>query len=102
MKIAANHTVQNIDSVLKKRLNGAIADERVFIYKIKKMLKTQKSLLTILPNPVSTKSLHVAVSKRNPRHKEIVAAFNKALATMKGDGSYLKIIKSHDANELNW
>jgi len=102
MRLQANHDVQNIDRVLKKKIDTAIADERVLIYKINTLMPGNKSLLKILPNPVSINGLHVAVSKSNPKHKEIVAAFNKALATMKDDGSYLKIIKKHQSNELNW
>ncbi|MFV1984926.1 MAG: substrate-binding periplasmic protein [Thiohalomonadales bacterium] len=102
MRLQANHVVQNIDRVLKKQIDATIADERVLIYKINTLLTTSKNSFKILPNPVSVNTLHVAVSRANPKYKEIVSAFNKALATMKKDGSYLKIIEQHDSNELNW
>lgn len=102
MKLSANHVIQNIDSVLKGKIHATIADERVLIYKINSMMKHNKPLFTILPKSVSIKGLHVAVSKKNPKHKEIVAAFNKALIAMKEDGSYLKILKKHQSKELDW
>ncbi|MFV2060627.1 MAG: substrate-binding periplasmic protein [Gammaproteobacteria bacterium] len=102
MRLQANQNFQNIDLVFKKQIDAAIADERVFIYKINSVLPNSKSQFKILPIPVSINSLHVAVSKANPQYKEIVAAFNKALITMKDDGSYLKILKSHESNELKW
>lgn len=103
MKLSANHVIQNINSVLKKKIHATIADERVLIYKINSMMIHNKPLFKILPKPVSIKGLHVAVSRKNPKHKEIVAAFNKALLEMKQDGSYLKILQRHQKpKELEW
>lgn len=102
MKVSANHVIQNIDSVLKKKIDATIADERVLKYKINSLMKHNKKLFKILPKPISIKGLHVAVSRKNSKHKEIVAAFNKALITMKNDGSYLKILQRHQSKELDW
>jgi len=102
MRFQANQNFQNIDLVFKKQIDAAIADERVFIYKINSTMPNSKLQFKILQVPVSINGLHVAVSRANVNHKKIVSAFNKALATMKDDGSYLKIIKRHESKELRW
>jgi polar amino acid transport system substrate-binding protein len=102
MRFQANQNFQNIDLVFKKRIDAAIADERVFIYKINSIMPNSKSQFKILPIPVSVNGLHVAVSKSNPNYRKIVSAFNRTLAKLKENGSYLQIIKRHESKELQW
>jgi polar amino acid transport system substrate-binding protein len=102
IRVQSTHVTQNINAVLRSRIDATIADERVLICKINNMLEASKKAFTILPKPVSIKGLHVAVSKMNPNHKKIVADFNKALASMKKDGSYNKILLKHESKELVW
>jgi polar amino acid transport system substrate-binding protein len=56
--------------------------------------------LEFLPNPLIKRGVHIAVSKSNPRHKEIIAKFNKALEAMKNDGTYESILKKHEMIKL--
>jgi polar amino acid transport system substrate-binding protein len=41
--------------------------------------------------------VHIGVSRENPAHAQIVADFDKAIAAMKQDGSYAKIVAKHKA-----
>ena len=48
-----------------------------------------------LPRSLSENSLHILVSLKHPDHEKIVAAFDKAIAAMKADGSYDTLFKLH-------
>jgi len=48
-----------------------------------------------LPKSLSENSLHILVSLKNPDHEKIVADFDKAIAAMKADGSYDRLLKLH-------
>jgi len=41
------------------------------------------------------RGIHIGVSRENPDHEKIVAAFNKAIKEMKKDGSYDAIVAKH-------
>jgi polar amino acid transport system substrate-binding protein len=43
-------------------------------------------------NSLSSNPLHVTSGKKNPRHKEIIKAFNMGLADIKANGTYAKIM----------
>ena len=44
---------------------------------------------------LSTNNLYIAVGRKNPQQKEIIAAFNRGLSIIKGDGTYNRILESH-------
>ena len=44
---------------------------------------------------MSENSLHILVSLRHPQHAQIVAGFDKAIAAMKADGSYARLLKDY-------
>jgi polar amino acid transport system substrate-binding protein len=48
-----------------------------------------------LPKSLSENSLHVLVSLKRADHQQIVMDFDKAIADMKADGTYDKLIKLH-------
>ncbi|MNW23223.1 hypothetical protein D3C71_2252000 [compost metagenome] len=54
-----------------------------------------RNAVEFLPRPLSENSLHILVSLKNPRHKQIVAGFEREIAAMKADGSYAKLMRQH-------
>lgn len=48
-----------------------------------------------LPKSLSENSLHMLVSIKRADHQQIVLDFDKAIADMKADGTYDKLIKLH-------
>lgn len=73
----------------------ALEDEivaRVLIAKENPALLTKVSFTE---NSLSSYSLHVTSGLKNPRHQEIIAAFNKGLAEIKASGEYAKILEKY-------
>ncbi len=89
------HVLQNINRVINRELDLTLDDERVLNYEIKHNISLNTEKLIFLPKSVSKNGLHIAVSRQNPKHKEIVQAFDKAILEMKKDGTYERILKLH-------
>lgn len=96
-RLPQNHLLQNLLLLKQGQIDLALGEQRKIRYELKKYMKNQSAEITILPNPLIRKGTHIAVSKSNPRHKEIIAGFNNALKAMKADGSYGSIVKKYDA-----
>ncbi len=89
------HVLQNITRVINGELELTLDDKRVLEYEIKHNIGLNKEKLVFLPKPVSKNGLYIAVSRHNPKHKEIVQAFDKAIDEMRKDGTYDRILKMH-------
>lgn len=94
-KVPSNHVILNLLDVAHGRLDATLDDELVLQYGISRYLKNTSTELEILPKPVSSRGLRIAVSKANPNHKEIVTAFNKAIDQMRNDGTYKRIVEQY-------
>ena len=77
-----------------------LGDIRKIRYEINKYMKSSVKKLEILPQALIKRGAHIAVSKANPDHAEIIVKFNKALESMKNDGTYDAIIKKHERPAL--
>ena len=95
IRIPGTQVLENILRVLNREIELTLDDERVLKYEIKHNIDTNKDKLVILPKSLSKNGLYIAVSKKNPKHKEIAQAFDKAIADMKKDGTFERIIKAH-------
>jgi len=89
------HVLQNITRVLNGELELTLDDQRVLEYEIKNNISLNRDKLVFIPKSVSKNGLYIAVSRLNPKHKEIVKAFNKAIVAMRKDGTYDRILKLH-------
>ncbi|UCE90415.1 MAG: amino acid ABC transporter substrate-binding protein [Pseudomonadota bacterium] len=96
IKIATNHVIQNLLRLSQGQIDLTLDDERVLHHELKQYMSQTADQFEILPKPLSENGLHIAVSKKNPAHKEIAAAFEKAIDKMKADGTYKAIIDLHD------
>ncbi len=83
--------LQNFKKLLKKRIDVFIVSQEVGYELLRKHFSSQQAqLFTSHPKPVrpSMANLHLLLSKRNPDHKNLMAAFNKGLKKIKASGKF--------------
>ena len=94
-----------MESHLVRLVNGeadlAVGDEWVLRHEIKQYLRSSAGQLELLPRPLDVRDLHIAVSRQHPRHERIIADFDAAIAAMREDGTFQKIIDSHVARYMD-
>lgn len=77
------------------RVRLTLEDEYVAHYFLQRESATVRDGVEFFGKPVSENSLHILVSLKNPRHAQIVAGFDQAIAAMKADGSYARLLKDY-------
>ncbi|WXL25323.1 transporter substrate-binding domain-containing protein [Ectopseudomonas mendocina] len=77
------------------RVELAVEDEIVVRYHLNRSLADIKEDLQFLSRPLSENGLHILVSLKHPQHRQIAQQFDEAIAAMKRDGSYERILKRH-------
>ena len=97
LRVAKNHIIQNILLLQQGRIDLVIGDEWVIRHELTQYFPNAIKEFEFLGRPVSRRGLHIAVSRTRPDHKEIITAFNKALAAMKADGSMEKLLEKYRA-----
>ncbi len=100
IKLPQNHLIQNLLFLTQDRIDMTLGDIRKVRFEINKYMKSSMKKLEFLPKALISRGVHIAVSKSNPKHAEIIAKFNKALDSIKKDGTYDAIIKKHDKSSL--
>jgi polar amino acid transport system substrate-binding protein len=101
IRLQQNYLIQNLLFLTQEKIDMTVGDVRKIRYEINKYMKTNMKDLEFLPKSLIKRGVHIAVSKSNPQHKEIIAKFNKALKAMKSDGTYKSIIKKHEMIKLH-
>ena len=84
---------ENVESLLAGELDLVLADARVAIYEVNQLVAAKN--VTLLPEPVMTRGLRIAVSRARPDHNEIIEAFNAAIVSMRSDGSYDSLLANY-------
>jgi len=97
IKIVERNLIQNLLKLKQGRLDLAVDDELVLQYEINQYMPNSMNKFEFLSKPLAVRGIHIGVSRENPNHAKIVAAFDKAIAEMKKDGSYDKIVQKHYA-----
>lgn len=97
IKIAERHLIQNLLKLTQGRIDLTLDDSRVLDYEINQFMPNRRSELVYMSKPLAIQGMRIGVSRDNPEHAQIVAGFNKAMAEMKKDGTYQKIIDKHKA-----
>lgn len=77
------------------RVDLAVEDEQVARYHLGPQLDGLGEPLGFLPQPLSENPLHILVRRSRPDHAEITERFNKALQSMRADGTYERILTRH-------
>ena len=96
IKIPENNLIQNLLKLVQGRIDLTLDDELVLQYQINRYMPHSMSELEFLPKPLAVRGIHIGVSRENPDHAKIVAAFNKAVKDMKKDGSFDAIVAKHN------
>jgi len=94
-KVSNPELLPAVGELVKGHYDLVIGDLNAINYVLLTFLPTESKNLEILPQSVGLSKLYVAVSKVNPKHAEIIKAFNEALRSMQQDGTYQTIIDSH-------
>lgn len=77
------------------RVDLALEDEYVARHSLAHEPAEVREQIEFLPGSLTENSLHILVSLQNPRHAEIVAAFDREILAMKADGSYDELFRRH-------
>ena len=94
-KIEGVDTFSNIKMLLAKRVDMIVEDEWVARYLLKNKFPVKNKKVEFLPKPLNVKNLHIIIRKTMMGHEKIISDFNDAIANMRKDGSYEKILKRH-------
>jgi len=95
IRLQQNYLLQNLLLLTQGKIDLALGDVRKIHFDLQQYMKGSIKNLEILPTALIIRGAHIAVSKDNPKHEEIIAGFNRALAMMKADGSYQAIFSRH-------
>ncbi|SLM32339.1 ABC-type amino acid transport/signal transduction systems, periplasmic component/domain [Desulfamplus magnetovallimortis] len=93
----SNDFITNIKKLThsSKRVDLAIEDEIVARVIIAKEDPALLEKIKFTENAISTSPLYVTCGLANPRHKELIDAFNKGLAIIKENGKYGIILENY-------
>ncbi|WDP89907.1 MAG: transporter substrate-binding domain-containing protein [Desulfobacter sp.] len=92
---AVSEFVTSIKKLVSGRIDLTLEDEIVAKNKISKKAPGMLDKIEFTKNSLSSKGLHVTSGLANPRHKEIIEAFNKGLEAIKADGTLAAILKGY-------
>ncbi len=84
-----------IKKLVKKRIDLAIEDQIVGSNKIMKKDPELLKQIEFTKNFLSSNGLHVTSGLKNPRHEELINAFDKGLEELKASGALDKIFQSY-------
>jgi polar amino acid transport system substrate-binding protein len=96
IKIPERHLIQNLLKLSRGRIDLALDDELVLRYEINRYMPNSLRDFEFLPKPLAVRGIHIGVSRENPDHARIVAAFDAAIRAMRKDGSFASIVARHD------
>lgn len=94
-KIPVRNFAVAVGMLAAGRVDLTLEDEYVVGYTLQRLPAAVRNAVELFGEPVAQNSLHILVSLKNPRHQQIVAGFDQAIAAMKADGSYAALIRQH-------
>lgn len=77
------------------RVSLAVEDEYVARYNLQREPQAVRDGVELIDPPLAQNSLHILVSLKHPQHQQIVERFEQAIAAMKADGSYARLLRQH-------
>ena len=95
--VSERNLIQNLLKLTQRRIDLTLDDELVLQYEINRFMPHSMAQLEFVPEPLAVRGVHIGVSRKHPEHEKIVADFNAAIAAMKKDGSYSRIVQRHMA-----
>lgn len=94
-KVPVHNFAMAVRMLVADRVELTLEDEYVARYYLARESARVRNAVEFLPKPLSENGLHILVSLKNPQHEQIVAGFDKAIAAMKADGSYERLLRQH-------
>ncbi len=94
--VEEHHLIQNLLNLLSGKVHFVIGDRRTVVFQLNEYLKDQIHKFQVVDIELPGRARHVAASLEFSDHKALVAAFNKALAEVRQDGSYDAIVRKWD------
>ncbi|OZG74993.1 amino acid ABC transporter substrate-binding protein [Hahella sp. CCB-MM4] len=86
--------------LLRGRVDFAIENELVARYRLGQVAPDSLAKIEFVEPPVSVNLVYVISGYRNPRHYEIITAFNRGLEIIRNNGEYLEILKRNGLQDL--
>ncbi len=77
------------------RVDLAVEDEYVARYNLQREPQQVRDGVVLVEPPLGENTLHILVSLKHPERARIVARFEQAIAAMKADGSYARLLRQH-------
>jgi polar amino acid transport system substrate-binding protein len=90
---------KNIKKLLMKRIDMTLEDEIVAKHLLSQEDPAALSQIKFSEGSLSHEELYIAAGYKNPRHEEIVSAFNKGLEIIKADGRLDKILNNKSLDD---
>ena len=91
--------VRNFSSAVRMlaagRVDLAVEDEYVARYNLQREPQDVRDGVMLVDPPLGENTLHILVSLKHPEHDRIVERFEQAIAAMKADGSYARLLRQY-------
>lgn len=84
--------LHNIRMLMAGRIDLTLEDELVATTILRQQAPEQLTEVAFSHTPLQTKSLYVASGRNNPRHQQIISAFNRGLASLRADGTLARLL----------
>ncbi|KEY85945.1 transporter substrate-binding domain-containing protein [Pseudomonas sp. P1B16] len=94
-KVAVRNFSSAVRMLAAGRVNLAVEDEYVARYNLQREPQAVRDGVEMVEPPLGENSLHILVSLKHPQHQQIVERFEQAIAAMKADGSYARLLRQH-------
>lgn len=89
--------LQNMNMLLKERIDFTLIDELVGWHLIKTHFPEQMLAFAVADKPESSTTLHLMVSRNYPNAKALTQVFNQGLKRVKENGHYQEILHNYAA-----
>lgn len=77
------------------RVDLTVEDEFVARHFLQRESKEVREAVSFVEPALGENNLHILVSLKHPEHSRIVERFDRAIAAMKADGSYARLLRQH-------
>ncbi|OII56231.1 amino acid ABC transporter substrate-binding protein, partial [Pseudomonas putida] len=94
-KVAVRNFPSAVRMLAAGRVDLAVEDEYVARYNLQRELPEVRDGVMLVEPPLGENTLHILVSLKHPEHARIVERFEQAIAAMKADGSYARLMRQY-------
>ncbi|MEC4564213.1 substrate-binding periplasmic protein [Pseudomonas inefficax] len=94
-KVAVRNFASAVRMLAAGRVGLAVEDEYVARYNLQRELPEVRDGVMLVEPPLAENTLHILVSLKHPEHARIVERFEQAIAAMKADGSYARLMRQY-------